>query len=159
MKEVKAICKCGKCGREFAKYSTTSDARSWEEYAPAHYTVCPICWKAEKDAEDAAKLNEKTAAFPMPEITGKSEKQIAYARDLRARVIARADATDISNAKKILATIGTEKWNMILKNTADASCGGDISRAEAVVLDKLGLRVLVSLARESDAGKIIDLAK
>lgn len=61
-----AICNCKKCGNEFKKIKydcrNRSDADSWEEWASGHYTICPDCWKAEKEEEEQAKLQKEIAS-------------------------------------------------------------------------------------------------
>lgn len=85
-----AECKCEKCGKTFYKDGSGSNrtkADEWKEWAESHYTICPVCWskgQAEKAAESAVKYDDR-----LPEISGVSEKQIDYARNLRNKFLAK----------------------------------------------------------------------
>jgi hypothetical protein len=86
MAQAKAICKCHKCGEEFVIYKTCYNRReadNFEEYASKHYTVCKACHK--KSEDDKAK--EATVNIPLVALTG-SDKQIAWANDIRAKAVA-----------------------------------------------------------------------
>jgi hypothetical protein len=75
---------CGKCGKEFR-------GKEWQ-------TICPDCYKAQKDAERAAEKTKKAeildaawAAFAsriaLPALKG-SDKQIKWANDIRREMVA-----------------------------------------------------------------------
>lgn len=79
-----AECKCSKCGATFTKTAikyNREQADSWKAWAEENCTTCPDCWKQEQD--EAGK--ELAAEYNLHQITGVSEKQIAYAETLRAR--------------------------------------------------------------------------
>lgn len=88
-----AECKCNKCGAKFEKIqfrSNRKEADSWKEWAEENCTVCPDCWEKAKKEEDVEKAAALIEELHLPEITGKSEKQIKYANDLRTRYILRS---------------------------------------------------------------------
>ena len=80
----KAICTCERCGAKFEKRKkcyNSADAQSWEVWAVEHFTLCYECWKKERDARE----QEKAASY-CP-ITDGSEKQIAWANQIRLKAI------------------------------------------------------------------------
>lgn len=85
MARAKAHCTCERCGKEFIKIAyrqNSTAARDYEKWAEENITICPDCWKAEQDAKAVAGLN-------LPELTG-SPKQIAWAEDIRAKMLRKA---------------------------------------------------------------------
>ena len=79
----KAICKCEVCGKTFEfrkERANRSEARSFEAWAAENITKCPEC-KSKEWKEKIRKANEG-----LPNLTG-SEKQIAWASDIRAKAI------------------------------------------------------------------------
>lgn len=97
---VKIMLKCSTCGREFQhrhECRNSKDANSYEEWALHNVDECPDCrrerLRQEAIAVQKAKAEEtlrqlQALGVSLPEITG-TEKQIAYADDLRLRVLAR----------------------------------------------------------------------
>lgn len=89
--------KCEACGQEFTHRKgcwNRDDATRYEEWARDHITVCPACYAKEKRATERAKIDAATAAareqiagMQFSELEG-SEKQIAWAEDIRARAAA-----------------------------------------------------------------------
>ena len=87
-----------KCGAEFwaeKDCRNRAEADSWEGWVVNSGRMCPTCYVAEKKAErEAAKAEAVTKAaetisglpFSLPELQG-SEKQVAWAADLRAKAI------------------------------------------------------------------------
>ena len=87
-----AHCKCEKCGEEFVKENrlqNRSDANHWTEWAEANITLCPKCWRKSEQDKAEKRYDELKDELRLPEITGKSDKQIAFANDLRVRYVAR----------------------------------------------------------------------
>ena len=87
-----AYCKCEKCGEEFVKENrlmSRAAADSWTKWAEANITICPKCWGKAKHEQDIGRYEALKDELRLPEITGKSEKQIAFANDLRVRCVAR----------------------------------------------------------------------
>ncbi len=92
MSRAVAHCTCERCGEEFVKenrFSNRADANHWAEWAEANITLCPKCWGKAQREQDEERYDELKTELRLPEITGKSDKQIAFARDLRARYVAR----------------------------------------------------------------------
>jgi hypothetical protein len=87
---------CKKCGKTFIQYNTQG-TKEFLEWAAANIDLCPDCYKAEKSSEREASresvaemipILEKFCPLPLPELQG-SEKQIAWARKIRAEFINR----------------------------------------------------------------------
>lgn len=81
---------CEKCGNEFTwekKCYSRRDADENENWARAHITICSKCYiKARREVE-AAKQAEAVKGLPveLPENLTGSEKQIAWAKDIRTK--------------------------------------------------------------------------
>lgn len=92
-----ANCKCEKCGETFEKIAfkyNRTEADKWQAWAEESCTICPDCWSKQKKEEDAAKAAEVIKEFSLPEITGKSDKQVKYANDLRNKFLAQQPVVD-----------------------------------------------------------------
>jgi hypothetical protein len=99
MAKATAIFICTDCGKEFTRTTThynRQEADHWEIWAKQNpQGLCPECWKADRQAKrDAdlaaqkAKTPEIEAASPitLPALVG-SEKQVSWARDIRAQFL------------------------------------------------------------------------
>lgn len=92
-----ANCKCEKCGETFEKIAfkyNRTEADKWQAWAEKNCTICPDCWRKLQQEEDAAKAAEIIKELHLPEITGKSEKQVKYANDLRNKLLAKPSAAE-----------------------------------------------------------------
>lgn len=88
-----AECTCAKCGAKFEKIAfkcNRTEADKWQTWAEENCTTCPDCWTKEKQEKDAMKAAELIAELHLPEIVGKSAKQVKYANDLRNKYIVRS---------------------------------------------------------------------
>ncbi|MGN1075066.1 MAG: hypothetical protein ACI4QB_08755, partial [Eubacteriales bacterium] len=91
MAKATAECRCATCGKTFTVEKTCRnrrDADSYEAWASEHMTECPDCRRLRVKFDAAAKAAPIVWECELPEITGASDKQIAYARDLRSRYLA-----------------------------------------------------------------------
>lgn len=89
-----ANCKCEKCGETFEKIAfkyNRTEADKWQEWAEENCTICPDCWRKETQEKDAVKVAEIIERLKLPEITGKSERQIKFANDLRNKLLAKPE--------------------------------------------------------------------
>lgn len=92
-----ANCKCEKCGETFEKIAfkyNRTEADKWQAWAEENCTICPDCWRKLQQEEDAAKAAEIIERFNLPEITGKSDRQIKYASDLRDKLLAQKESAE-----------------------------------------------------------------
>lgn len=94
MARVKITLRCTNCGQSFEHIhycQNSREAASYEEWAKENITICPNCRAAAKNEKEQAKVREYLVgiedAYPLPQITGVSEKQIAFAEKLRSRFI------------------------------------------------------------------------
>lgn len=89
-----AECTCATCGAKFEKVQFRPNrkmADEWKEWAEENCTTCPDCWQKEKQEKDAAKAAAIIERFSLPEITGKSERQIKFAADLRTKLLVKPE--------------------------------------------------------------------
>ncbi len=113
---VEIICK--ECGCKFTHKHNCYNrdaASNYEEWAAENITICPECYGKQKRAEERAKLDAQTdeaneaieqAQIELAELTG-TEKQIAWAKDIRAR------------AAKMFADAGAKEkaWELLNSKT------------------------------------------
>lgn len=94
MSRVKMVLKCEHCGKTFEHIHmcrNSTEAGTYEAWARENITTCPDCYAAQKRAHQLDAVSGYISSFsdrhPLPEITGVSEKQIAYASSLREKFI------------------------------------------------------------------------
>ena len=105
-----AYCKCEKCGEEFVKENrlrNRSYANHWTEWVEANITLCPKCWRKAEQEKAEKRYDELKDELRLPEITGKSEKQIAFANDLRVRYVAQ-HAEELREMRRMIDNVNTE---------------------------------------------------
>lgn len=88
-----AECTCEKCGAKFEKIQFRANrkmADEWKAWAEENCTTCPDCWAKVKQEKDAAKAEALIEELHLPEIVGKSAKQVKYADDLRNKYIVKS---------------------------------------------------------------------
>lgn len=94
MSRVKMVLKCEHCGKTFEHIHmcrNSTEAGTYEAWARENITTCPDCYAAQKRAHQLDAVSGYISSFseqhPLPQITGVSEKQIAYASSLREKFI------------------------------------------------------------------------
>lgn len=105
-----AECTCATCGAKFEKVQFRPNrkmADEWQAWAEENCTTCPDCWQKEKQEKDAAKAAEIIERSSLPEITGKSEKQIKFAADLRTKLLVKPETAQ--NLQLIAECLNDEK--------------------------------------------------
>ena len=78
-------CTCRICGAEFvhrAKKCNRTDANNYAAWAAANIGLCPACYHAQMQEQQAAENAKKAEVFRLPALAG-SPKQLAWANDLR----------------------------------------------------------------------------
>lgn len=144
-----AICMCATCGTEFEKVAfkrNRTEADSWQEWAEANCDECPECY-AKRMAQENAK---KVQALGLPEITGKSEKQIRYAFDLRTKYA--VDHTkEIRYIKKMFQIAQTDE-----AKAQAAAAGMTVEEVFKATIEKMHLQSALVCAIETEAHKIIE---
>lgn len=84
---------CPKCGATHTVKTdkrNSREAEAWEAWAAEREWLCPECLakaKAEARAAESAKASEAAAIVETPALNG-SDKQVAWAADIRAKAIA-----------------------------------------------------------------------
>ena len=153
-------CKCRTCGKMFTvhrKCKNSAEVSYFEDYAKDRCDECKDCYFARQKAEALEKAQRIIEENHLPDITGKSEKQIAYANDLRNRYLSEIEDFQIKKVKKAIKIIGTDAWNAQIKEAADKLYGGDVEAATKIVLQKELIYKYYYIWQESDAGRIIDI--
>lgn len=170
MAKATANCTCATCG---AKYTVTNtlrncrEADSWKEWAESHMCECTDCFRARRNAGLAEEAEPLIKKYQLPEITGKSEKQINYAAMLRNAYL--ADFADVyyPDIDRITSTLSDpDKLRQLLAEYPEDFPGVDAGTPLNLIISRYlltkypsSLYTAYKLRRESDAGKIIDLLK
>lgn len=84
---------CRECGNTFThrkECRNRREADNYETWAASHIDTCPECLRKNHAAQQAAALATalEKYGFQLPELTGASDKQIAYAQSVRERYLA-----------------------------------------------------------------------
>lgn len=144
-----AECKCEVCGVLFKKVAfkrNRTEADSWKEWAEENCKECPECYAKRMAQENA----EKVQSLNLPEITGKSEKQIAYALDLRVKY-AVSHTRVIKYVKKMLHIAQTDE-----AKAQAAAAGMTVEEVFKATIEKLHLESALVCVIETEAHKIIE---
>ena len=91
MAKASVIITCITCGKEFrheAIRANRREADSYAEWAKDHITTCPDCYRAQQAAGAEARYTERCESLGLPDLTGVSDKQIAYAHKVRREFLA-----------------------------------------------------------------------
>ena len=166
MAKATASCTCATCGKTFEivryEYNRKS-ANEFERWAEANCDECPECYRTRiraEEAEKAAKIAEELGG--VPEIVGKSEKQIDFATSLRNHILSKSTAQDREFAKKLIDIKSSkpEQWREAVKKRAEKfRCREEA--AEELLLASYGKsaeRIAIAIL-EPNAGKLIDALK
>ena len=179
MAKVRMTCKCENCGKEFEHIHmcrNTKDAEDYEKWAKENITICPECYadqkRMEKENKREAYMAEIEEEHKLPEITGVSDKQIAYAESLRSRFV-----DDLANynvdlknffraANEIQFEKMTEKEHAMAAEAAKkvgktaeewfAERRTTVLARAASLGDPANVKKVETIFTESDASKIID---
>ena len=100
---------CSVCGetatRRVEKYNSR-DAREYEEWFRSQQNhICPVCYAKHKREAQMKELGEVLKDYTLPQIVGKSDKQIKYADDCRTRYL----CEHIEGIKQALKSYNPEK--------------------------------------------------
>lgn len=153
MARVKIECTCKVCGEKFTHIkfrNNREQADSYEEWAKENITICPDCYRRNEEEEAKKSASEKAE---LPELTG-TEKQIAYAEKLRAKIVSKANMADI---KACMLVINKDEAFMAeAKEKAEAA---NITTEEMIekAVKSYGLSQLLACLQETNAGKLLDV--
>lgn len=84
---------CTECGKTFEhrkECRNRADADSHEAWAKENIDLCPACYRAQQQqrAQAAVLAALESHGITLPQLTGASDKQIAYAQSVRIRTLA-----------------------------------------------------------------------
>lgn len=113
---------CPACGRTYlyeTRKANTSEARSFIAWAQAHMTdrLCPDCYAKDRDA-DQAQAAGTVSDLGWSDLTG-SDKQVAWANQIRAQYIRTLDQHDTDHPDLVPQTL-TDGLREILSRISDA---------------------------------------
>lgn len=149
-----AICTCAKCGETFQKSKTgffnTEDAHRWEEWAVENCTTCYDCYQKEQ----LQKGYELVKELNLPALTGKSEKQIAYAETLRAKFV--IDKTHFDSIDSLRHSAEYFEKKATERGMSEEERATIREQYLLSVAKKYSFQRAYAILYESDAGKLID---
>lgn len=153
MARVKINCKCELCGEKFTHIKTKynrEQADSYEEWAKENITICPDCYKANAEAEAKKTASEKAE---LPVLTG-TEKQIAYAEKLRAKIVSKASKDEIRCCMLVI-----NKDEAFMADAKEKAEKANITTEEMIdkAIKSYGLSQLLACLQETNAGKLLDV--
>lgn len=95
---------CAHCGKEFMHTKLNcynrKDANNYEKWVERNIDTCPECSLEIMKEKKLASVKEFEKNFPLPALTG-SEKQIAWAKNIRYNCLKNLDSDDMAFIKKI----------------------------------------------------------
>lgn len=113
--KIEYICsECGETATRRVEKHNSQEAREYEEWfksLPEH--ICPDCYAKHQRETKLHELNEVLKDYQLPEIVGKSEKQIKYADDCRMQRL----MSDIINVQKAVKIYTPREGLTTNKNT------------------------------------------
>lgn len=147
---------CPECGKEFEVRKAcrnTREAESYEAWVAKQGWVCSEC----AEAATAAVAEKAIAKFGMPEITGKSDKQIKYANDLRNKFISnRCDDLAYRYLCELKSTLANSKFFPAIAKRAE-KYGNSEAFEVYDFLDSIQMVTIIILTNTADAHTIIGL--
>lgn len=134
--KIELVCEC--CGEKFVHthFCNNRDAAdSYEEWAKENIKVCSECYSKNKQAEEKAKQAEEKAKqkeaqsdLNLSELSG-TEKQIAWAADIRRKAIAIVMNRVTLNEKFISAVNAKSEAKWWIENRNDFSSFNGVLKA------------------------------
>lgn len=176
MAQARITLTCSCCGKSFEHRHTCynrREATSYEEWARDSITLCPDCYVA---ARRKAEMERFMASLPdgyqLPELTGVSDKQIAYAARLRESFIRRSiiGRIDIADYLAYCEEIRLDRLDPAECEQAAAEAGKSVAdwytqqRCTALcfaygITDRNTVAKIDAIFAIGDAGRLIDALK
>lgn len=147
---------CTECGKTFEhrkECRNRAEADSHEAWARETICLCPDCYRAQQQrtAQAAVLAALEQHSIALPQLTGASDKQIAYANDVRIRIL----SDRISQLDAYAAFEGKAAENAANPEFARFCAARGLSVAEAIsqarrahLLDRLHLALTATAARD-----------
>ena len=147
---------CSVCGetatRRVEKYNSR-EAREYEEWFKSQTEhICPVCYAKHRREAQLKELGEVLKDYTLPQIVGKSDKQIKYADDCRTRYL----CEHIEGIKWALKSYNPEKgcWaNNALANAVRKAMPGE---RDADLLTAISGNPAFFYLLETEARRLID---
>ena len=166
MAKAVAVCVCTECGKTYERRIdgwNRADAENRKSFAESHPGLCPLCWKKEQQEKAANEAAALKAKYQLPEIVGVSDKQTAYAENLRREFLA-SHGNILDNLCTITANLKNtdylaEKAELVsktpeeLKSLVLAELNGNIlyRRAYAMLTKSSAREIIDNLNNQPDA--------
>lgn len=151
---------CANCGTKFVHVHFSlnrNEANDYERWAADNVTRCPACFSKIKQHEEsnalAAELDKRNLV--LPEISGDSDRQIAYAARLRQNVLIRKMRA-LDNYVTIMDKITADPDGFAKLCESEGHTHDDGIRA---VMEAYGLYDVMLMLTTKNASEIIDASK
>ena len=105
--KIEYVCsECGETATRWVEKYNSREAREYEEwFRSQQYHLCPECYAKHKREAQMKELGEALKGYTLPEIVGKSDKQIKYANGCRTRYLCK----NVESVKRALKAYNPEK--------------------------------------------------
>lgn len=135
----------------------STEVDNYIEWARENVTLCPECYRKQKEAEKAEHVVNKLAKFgiQLPEIRGVSDKQVTFARKIRNNYIHDLSARwfpAFQDLHKYAHSSDEEKQKMISKSGVATT---EEFEEQRILANPQFRKIWVTLT-ENNASKIID---
>ena len=153
MARVKIECTCKACSQNFdhIKFKNTrAEADSYEEWAKENVQICPSCYRKNEEVEAKRLASEKVK---LPSLSG-TEKQIAYAEKLRAKIVSGANENDM---KCCMLVINKDEKFMAKVKAISEKNGKDEEEVIKDAMRSYGITKLFVCLTETNAEKLLDV--
>ena len=144
MAKASVIITCTICGKDFRHEAIRANRREADSYAAwarDHVTTCPTCYRAQQAAAADRTYQDRCAALGLPELSGVSDKQTAYAHKVRGAFL----GDHYSAVEQWVTLFRHPDFAQVLPETIDKA------RAQSAEMDRAYV-----VATEANAGKLLD---
>lgn len=151
---------CASCGKEFEsrkKCYNRKEADEYEAWAAQNITLCGACFAKERTAQAAAEATAILEEYgvTLPQITGASDKQIAYAESKRASAIGN-DLHELRRYCKLMQHIQQTLVDKHDEMAAQIPDGMTLEDCILETIDAYGLRDMHTVMTTTEARKLLD---
>lgn len=154
---VKITCTvCGKTYEHRKECRNRTEANDYESWAVNHIDTCPACYAKRKASEEDERLNAVLAQFgrQLPDITGASDKQTAYAVKVRSRYLS-DNLSSVSQYLEAMQALDDPSTRAEFSKNCEAH-GISFDDAVRENLEYLGLVTVQMMLTSTSAREILD---
>ena len=154
---VKITCTvCGKTFEHRRECRNRTEANEYESWAVNHIDTCPACHAKRRAFEEGGKLNAVLEQFgrQLPEITGVSDKQTAYAEKVRSRYLS-DNLSSVSHYLEAMQALDDPSTRAEFTKNCEAH-GIAFDDAVRENLEYLGLITVQMMLTSTSAREILD---